>query len=77
VTNGVTSCRRDLSTYIAFGEVTALEHELGDDTVEGGASVAIAVLTSGEFAEVLGGLGDDVVVELENNAAGRFCEVKN
>jgi hypothetical protein len=50
-------------TYVATGEVTTLEHELGDDTVEGGALVveglaraAGTLLTSAESAEVLGGL---------------------
>jgi hypothetical protein len=50
-------------TYVATGEVTTLEHELGDDTVEGGALVveglaraAGTLLTSAESTEVLGGL---------------------
>lgn len=48
------------STYVAAGEVTTLEHELGDDAVEGRALVveglsglANALLTSAEGAEVL------------------------
>ncbi|KAK6539314.1 hypothetical protein TWF694_009548 [Orbilia ellipsospora] len=55
---------------IALGEVTALKHELGDDTVESGALVAEAVLLSAELTEVLSGSWDDVVVELEGDAAG-------
>jgi hypothetical protein len=50
-------------TYVAAGEVTTLEHELGDDAVEVGALVveglaglAGTLLTSAEGAEVLGGL---------------------
>ena len=50
-------------TYVAAGEVTTLKHELGDDTVEGGALVveglarlAGTLLTSAESAEVLSGL---------------------
>jgi hypothetical protein len=50
-------------TYVATGEVTTLEHELGNDTVEGGALVVEGLarasgtlLTSAESAEVLGGL---------------------
>jgi hypothetical protein len=50
-------------TYVAAGEVTTLEHELGDDAVEVGALVveglaglAGALLTSAESAEVLGRL---------------------
>jgi hypothetical protein len=56
-------------TYVAAGEVTALEHELGDDTVELGALVAEALLASAESAEVLSRLGDDIVEELEVDAA--------
>ena len=37
--------------------------------MEGGALVAEAVLASRELAEVLRGLGDDVVEELEDDAA--------
>lgn len=44
---------------VASGEVTTLEHELGDDAVERGALVAEAVLASAELAEVLGRLGDN------------------
>jgi len=58
------------STYVATSEVTTLEHELGDDTVELGARVTEALLASAESAEVLDGLGDDVVEELEVDAAG-------
>jgi hypothetical protein len=58
------------STYVAAGEVTALEHELGDDTVEFGALVAEALLASAEGTEVLSRLGDDIVEKLEVDAAG-------
>lgn len=58
---------------VATGEVTTLEHELGDDAVEGRGDVALALLALGELTEVLGGLGDDVVEELELNAAGLVC----
>lgn len=50
-------------TYVAAGEVTTLEHELGDDAVEGRALVveglaraAGTLLTSAEGTEVLCGL---------------------
>lgn len=55
------------TSAVATGEVTTLEHELGDDTVEGRALVAEARGTGAELLEVLGGLGDDVVVEGEVN----------
>ena len=41
----------------------------GDDTVEGGALVAEAVLASSKLTEVASRLGDDVVEELEDDAA--------
>ena len=51
------------------GEVSSLEHELGDDTVEAGSLVSEPVLARSELAEVASGLGDDVVVQLEDDAA--------
>lgn len=57
-------------TYIATGKVTTLEHELGNDTVEGRARVSKALLAGTERAEVLDGLWDDVVIEIEVDAAG-------
>ena len=62
------------NSYVATGEVTTLEHELGDDTVELGAGVAEALLASAESAEVLSGLGDNIIVEGEVDAAGASCE---
>lgn len=44
---------------VAGSEVTTLEHEVGDDTVERGALVTEALLTRGESTEVGGGLGDN------------------
>ena len=41
---------------IATGEVTALYHELLDDTVETGALIAEALLAGSESAEVLSSL---------------------
>jgi len=61
-------------SYVATGEVTTLEHELGDHAVELGAGVAEALLASAESAEVLSGLGDDIVVEGEVDAAVAGCE---
>lgn len=59
------------------GEVTTLEHELGDDTVETGALVALALGELAELTEVLGGLGDISLVEVEVDAANlgwRECQ---
>jgi hypothetical protein len=44
-----------------------LQHELRDHTVEAGTLVAKPILACGELPEVSGGLGDNVVVKLENN----------
>lgn len=62
-----------MRTYVATGEVTALKHELRDDTVELAALVAEALLAGAERTEVLGGLGDDVVEELKVDAARALC----
>jgi hypothetical protein len=53
------------STYVATGEVATLEHEVRDDTVERRALVAEALLAGAESAEVLSGLGNDVIEEIE------------
>jgi hypothetical protein len=61
---------------VAAGEVTTLKHELGDDAVEGGTLVveglsrlAGTLLTGAEGTEVLGRLGNLVLVELHNDPA--------
>ena len=61
------------STYIAASEVATLQHELRDHTVERGASVSEALLASAQSAEVLGGLGNNIIVQSEVDAAGLFC----
>jgi hypothetical protein len=58
--------------YVATGEVTALEHELRDDTVESRTSISEALLTSAESTEVFGSLGDNVIVEDKVNATRLF-----
>jgi hypothetical protein len=55
--------------YVVAGEVTALEHEVGDNAVEAGSLVAESVLASAELPEVAGGLGDNIVEEVEGDAA--------
>jgi len=64
------------SGAVAAGEVTTLEHELGDDAVEAGALVveglaalSSALLAGAESAEVLSGLGDLVGEELHDDPA--------
>lgn len=41
--------------------------------MEGRAGVAEALLASAESAEVLSGLGDNIIVEVEVDAAGLLC----
>jgi len=57
------------TSAVASGEITTLKHELGDDTMECGVGVAKAVLARAELAEILRGLGYDIVVQLEDDAA--------
>jgi hypothetical protein len=57
------------TSAVATGEVTTLKHELGDDAVEGRALVAEALLAGAKGAEVLGRLGDDIIVQIEVDAA--------
>lgn len=54
---------------VVVGEVTALQHVLGDDAVEAGARVAVAVLAGAQLPEVARGLRDDLVEEVEDDAA--------
>ena len=53
----------------ARGAGSKREAYLRDDTVEARALITETVLASGELAEVAGGLGDDIVIELEDDAA--------
>lgn len=50
---------------VVMGEVIILEYEVGDDVVEGRVFVVEVVLVSVEFMEVMGGDGDNIVVEVE------------
>jgi len=65
------------TSSVTAGEVTALTHELGDDSVEFAslevevlAPLALALLTSAEGTEVLSALGGNVGEQLELDAAG-------
>lgn len=60
-------------THVTTGEVAALEHEIRDDTVELGASVAEPLLARGQSAKVLDRLGDYIVKELEVDATLLSC----
>jgi len=62
---------------ISLGEVTALDHELLDDTVEGRPFIAESLLSSREGAEVLGGLGDGLAIEANDDAANGLVALRN
>jgi hypothetical protein len=49
-------------------EIATLEHEIGDYTVKRGVFIAITVLSGRELPEVSCGLGDDFVVEFEDDS---------
>ena len=55
------------------GEVTTLNHEVVDDAVEGRALVTEAVLTGAQLPEVTGSDGNDIVKELQIDAALVVC----
>ena len=57
------------SRSVVVGEVTSLTHEPRNDTVEGAALVAKALLAGAEGTKVLGRLGDDVGAEFHHDAA--------
>ena len=70
---------RFTASAITAGKVAALEHELGNDTVERGPRVTKAVLARGELTEVLGRLWHDIVKKLEDDAASGLvvdCDVE-
>lgn len=56
-------------TYVATSEITSLEHKLGDHTVELRTRVSEALFSGAKSSEVLSGLGDDIVVKIELDAA--------
>ena len=68
MTNAELLTRLATST-VALGEVTTLDHELLDDTVECRALIAVALLAGGQSAEVLRGLGDGLAIEAHDDAA--------
>ena len=49
---------------VLLGEVTALNHEVGDDAVEDAALVAVSFFTNTESTEVLRRPGDNVAPQL-------------
>ena len=60
-------------TYVATSEVSALKHEVGDDTVEGRSLVALTLGFQAQLTEVLDRLGNIGVEELEVDPTGLIC----
>lgn len=60
------------SSSISFVEISSLNHEFFDDTMEGGVLVAKAVLAGAKGTEVLGSLGDIVAEESDDNLTDEF-----
>jgi len=60
------------TSSVSIGEISTLAHEVGDDTVENGPLVAVALLPSAQGTEVLRRLGNDVIPKLHNDAAHRL-----
>lgn len=55
-----------------LGEVSSLEHEVGDYAVETGSLVTEAMFTGSEFTEVPGSLGNFFVEKFEGDTASRL-----
>jgi len=57
------------ASSVVVGKVSALAHEVGDDTMESGASVAKAFLSGAQGAEILSSLGHHIGPQLHDNSA--------
>ena len=55
------------TSTIAPGEVTSLQHELRNDTVETGTLISKAMLACAKLSEVACSVGDDVIIQLKYN----------
>ena len=60
-------------TYVTTGKVASLKHELRNHAVKRRVFIAKALLASAQGTEILGGLGDNVIVEVEVDAASLVC----
>jgi len=58
-----------------LGEITALQHELRDDTVESTSLVSESFLAGAQSAEIVSCLWNDTVEELEFDSACWLCGV--
>jgi hypothetical protein len=60
------------SSAVVVGEVSALAHEVGDDAVECGALVAVALLAGAQSAEVFASLWNDIGAKLKRIKRDNF-----
>jgi hypothetical protein len=58
-----------------LGEITALQHEFRNDTVESTSLVSESFLAGAQSAEIVGCLWNDVIEELEFDSACWLCRV--
>ena len=63
------------TSAVVSGEVTTLEHELGDHTVEGRAGVAEALLAGAQSAEILSCFGNVIAEELHDDTASGLWNI--
>lgn len=57
------------TSAIVVCEITSLQHEVGDHSVEGGALVTEALLASAQGAEVFTGLRGNICSQLNNDSS--------
>lgn len=71
--------RRACVRTITIGEVTTLNHELLDDSVESRSLVTKALLPSAQSTEVFSGLGHCLPIETNHDSSQFFvavCDIK-
>lgn len=61
---------RFAASAVVVGEVTALAHEIRNDSVEGATTVSETFFTSAQGAEVLGCSWNDVTSQLQKHEIG-------
>jgi hypothetical protein len=65
------------ASAVVVGEVTTLNHEVLDDTVEDSALVSVTLAADRQDAEVLSGLWDSLAVETNDDTTERLIAMLN
>ena len=68
-TNHLLFCLLVFLHTVAVGEVTTLDHELLDDSMESRALITESFFPCAQSTEVLGGLGDCLPIESNDDSA--------